>query len=304
MDDVSAIRVTLAVAEEASFAKAARRLRISPTAASRAVAALELELGTTLLRRTTRSVTLTEAGATYLAKARRALDELDGAARSARGLASEPHGTLVITAPLIFGRLHVLPVVTELLARHAALDIRLVLTDRVVHLVEEGFDAAVRIAPLPDSALLAVRLTSVRRIVVASPDYLARRGTPQTPEEVAERDVIAFENEAIPQEWRFAAGRSVRFRPRLWLDSADAVLAAAASGTGICRVLDYQAADWIARGKLVEMLQPFAPEPVPVSLVFEARRRDEVNLRAFIEAIRRRDGIQPESSTSTSTITT
>lgn len=304
MDDLAAIRIALAIAEEASFARAARRLKISPTAASRAIAAIEGELGTTLFRRTTRSVALTEAGANFLAKAGRAVDELDAAARAAQGLGAEPRGTLVITAPLIFGRLHVLPVVTGLLERHPALNIRLMLTDRLVHLVEEGVDVAVRIAPLPDSALLAVRLTSIRRIVIASPKYLERFGVPQTLEELSQHQLIAFENDAIPQEWRFAEGRSVRLLPRLRLDSADAVIEAATRGAGIARVLDYQASEAIERGRLIEILAPFAPSPLPVSLVFDARQRDEVNLRAFVEAARRGIEAQVESSTRTRTITT
>src|SRR5215472_8885646 len=172
MDRFEALRTFVAVADNRSFAEAARRLRISPTAASRAITDLEESLGVTLLRRTTRSVGLTPEGAAYLERCRLALDELDDAARSLRGKNAQPRGALIVTAPVVFGRLHVLPIVTKLLRMHRQLDVHLVLIDRVIRLVEEGVDVAVRIGDLSDSSLHAVHVADVRRVLVASPAYL------------------------------------------------------------------------------------------------------------------------------------
>ena len=178
MDRFEALRTFVAVADHQSFAEAARRLRISPTAASRAIAGLEEALGVTLLRRTTRSVGLTPEGAAYLQRCRIALDELDDAERSLRGEDAEPRGELIVTAPVVFGRMHILPIVTILLRAHPQLDVHLILVDRVIRLVEEGIDVAVRIADLSDSSLHAIRVAEVRRVLVASPAYLAERGVP------------------------------------------------------------------------------------------------------------------------------
>ena len=178
MDRFEALRTFVAVADNRSFAEAARRLRISPTAASRAIGDLEDALGVTLLRRTTRSVGLTPEGAAYLERCRIALNELDNAERSLRGENAEPRGELIVTAPVVFGRMHILPIVTKLLRAHPQLDVHLILVDRVIRLVEEGIDVAVRIADLSDSSLHAIRVAEVRRVLVASPAYLAERGVP------------------------------------------------------------------------------------------------------------------------------
>jgi len=178
MDRFEALKTFVAVADHRSFAEAARRLRISPTAASRAIADLEEALGVTLLRRTTRAVGLTPEGAAYLDRCRIALDELDDAERSLRGENAEPRGELIVTAPVVFGRMHILPIVTKLLRAHPQLDVHLILVDRVIRLVEEGIDVAVRIADLSDSSLHAIRVAEVRRVLVASPAYLAERGVP------------------------------------------------------------------------------------------------------------------------------
>lgn len=269
MDSLNAIRIFVAVADEGSFAGAARRLRITPAMA-------------------TRAVSLTGAGAAYLLRARPALDELEDAARELGGGNAEPRGALVVTAPVLFGRLHVLPIVTGLLRRHPALDIRLTLNDRIVRLAEEGVDIAIRLAPLPDSALRAVRLGTVRRILVASPAYVTRRGAPMSPAALAGHEAIGFENEAPGNEWRFGegAGHAVRLRPRLTLDNADAAIAAAIEGMGITRVLDYQVADALRDGRLIELLGEYAPAPVPASLLYEARRHGSANVRAFVAAAR------------------
>src|SRR5262245_37465536 len=199
MVSFQALRTFVAVANHRSFAEAARTLRISPTAASRAIADLEVGLGVTLLRRTTRSVGLTPEGAAYLERCRIALDELDDAERSLRGEHAEPRGELIVTAPVVLGRMHILPIVTKLLRDHPQLDVHLVLVDRVIRLVEEGIDVAVRIADLSDSSLHAIRV-EVRRVLVASPTYLAERGMPTQVSDLLKHDLIAFDSFALNGE--------------------------------------------------------------------------------------------------------
>jgi DNA-binding transcriptional LysR family regulator len=289
MDRLDALRVFVAVAERLSFTLAARDLRISATAASRAIADLEAGLGVALLRRTTRSVGLTAEGAGYLQRCRAVLADLDEADRSLRGEDAEPRGGLIITAPVLFGRMHVSPVVSDLIRAHPALDVELTLTDRIVRLVEEGVDVAVRIADLADSALHAVRVSETRRVLAASPAYLAERGTPQTLSDLRHHQQIVFDAFAPNGEWRFGPGRSVvRCEPRLLTNSADVAVAAALEGLGIARVLCYQVAAHVAAGRLVQVLPSLDPEPAPVSLVFQARRRRSPNVRAFIEAMQAR----------------
>lgn len=290
MDRLEMLRTFVMVADQASFAEAARRMRISPTAASRAVAMLEQTLGTPLLRRTTRSVRLTGEGAQYLERCRGALAELDDAALALRGDGATPGGMLVVTAPVTFGRLHILPVVNFLLREYPALRIRLTLIDRVVRLVDEGIDVAVRIGDLSDSALHALKVAEVRRILVASPAYLAAHGTPASVAALHTHPLIAFTELDRADEWRFGpTGKpAIRIEPRLTVNAADAAVAAAADGVGIARLLSYQAMDAIAAGRLVPLLNDVAPPPVPVHLVYQANRRASVNVRAFIDAARAR----------------
>lgn len=290
MDRLDMLRTFVAVADQVSFAEAARRLRISPTAASRAIAALEQSLGTALLRRTTRSVRLTDEGAAYLERCRAALADLDDAALALRGAGATPGGTLVITAPVTFGRLHILPIATALLCEHPALKIELTLIDRVVRLVDEGIDVAVRIGDLSDSSLHAFKVAEVRRVVVASPAYLAAHGTPASIPALHDHALIAFTELDRGHEWRFGpTGKlAIRIEPRLAANTADAAIAAAIEGVGIARVLSYQAMDAIGSGSLVTLLDGFAPPAVPVHLVYQASRRASVNVRAFIDAARAR----------------
>lgn len=290
MDRLDMLRTFVAVADQVSFAEAARRLRISPTAASRAIAALEQSLGTALLRRTTRSVRLTDEGAVYLERCRAALADLDDAALALRGAGATPGGTLVITAPVTFGRLHILPIATALLREHPALKIELTLIDRVVRLVDEGIDVAVRIGDLSDSSLHAFKVAEVRRVVVASPAYLAAHGTPSSIPALHDHALIAFTELDRGHEWRFGpTGKlAIRIEPRLAANTADAAIAAAIEGVGIARVLSYQAMDAIGSGSLVTLLDGFAPPAVPVHLVYQASRRASVNVRAFIDAARAR----------------
>ncbi len=288
MDRLDALRTFIAVAEQQSFAEAARRLRVSPSAASRAVSELERELGVLLLRRSTRAVALTAEGAVYLQRCRYALMELDDAARDLRGDDAEPQGELIVTAPVVFGRMHVLPVALELMRHHPKLTIRLTLLDRLVRLVEEGVDAALRIAELPDSALHAVRVTEVRRVLVASPGYLAAHGTPTEPAALRSHALLVFDNFAIHGEWRFGpeGQPAVRLAPRLVTNDVEAAIAAALDGMGIARALSYQVAAHVAAGRLAYVLPQFDPPPVPVQLVFQAGRARAPKLRTFVAALR------------------
>jgi DNA-binding transcriptional LysR family regulator len=285
MDRLDAMQAFLAVADLGSFAEAARRLRLSPAAVTRAVALLEEQLGVMLLARTTRSVRLTERGALYRETCRRVLEDLDEGEKRVRGEDAAPRGTLTVAAPLSFGRLHVLPVVIGLLREHPALAVRLSLSDRIVSLVEEGVDIAVRVGALTDSALIAVKLGEVRQLLAASPDYLARRGVPATLSELAQHDMIAFEGIASTDEWRFG-DTGIRVEPRLWANTADAAIAAAEAGLGITRAISYQLRGALDSGRLVPVLPAHTPPPDPIHLVYPARRRGSANVAAFLAAAR------------------
>lgn len=246
-------------------------------------------LGVALLRRTTRSVALTPEGATYLERCRRALEEPDDAARSIRGESAEPRGLLIVTAPVMFGRMHILPVVTRLLRAHLALEVRLILTDRFVRLVDEGVDVAVRIGELADSSLHALRVGEVRRTLVASPAYLAARGEPQCAADLSGHDLIAFEALSLNGEWRFGPTLqiAVRLEPRLATDSVEAAIEAAIDGIGIARTLNYQTDHHVAAGRLRTVLQSIEPPAWPVNLVYQANRLRSPNVRAFLDEARR-----------------
>jgi DNA-binding transcriptional LysR family regulator len=289
MDRLDAMRAFAAVADLGSFAEAARRLRLSPAAVTRAVALLEDQLGVLLLHRTTRSVKLTERGALYREGCGQILADLEATERNVRGEDAAPRGTLSLAAPLMFGRLHVLPIVTRLLRDHRGLTVRLMLADRVVHLVEEGMDAAVRIGALADSALIAVKVGEVRRVLVASPEYLRTHGEPAAPAALAGHDLIEFEGIGGTSEWHFGGpGRSsIRVEPRLAVNSADAAIAASEAGLGITRTLSYQVKDAVLAGRLSLVLEDFAPPAINVSVVHPRRRLGSANVAAFVAAARR-----------------
>jgi DNA-binding transcriptional LysR family regulator len=281
------MRAFVAVASLGSFAGAARQLRVSPSVVTRSVADLEERLGLVLLNRTTRSVRLTERGEIYLGSCRQVLEDLEAAERRARGEDAEPRGSLKVAAPILFGRLHVLPIVTRILTKHPGLAVHLTLSDRNAHLAEESVDVAVRIGELVDSRLVAIRLGSVSRVLVASPEYLQRRGTPRAPADLSAHDIIAFESLDATNEWRFGSpGRLVRVEPRLTVNSADAAIAAAQAGLGVCRTLSYQVMDRVLAGQLRPILVNFTPEELPVSAIYPARRIASANLGAFIKSAR------------------
>jgi len=288
MDRFAALTTFVAVAERDGFAPAARHLGMSPPAVTRMIAGLERHLGVPLFRRSTRSVALTEEGADLLPRAREILTQLQEAEHTAMGGQTMPHGALYLTAPVMFGRLHVLPVVTDLLARHSNLSIRLLLLDRNIRVVEEGIDVAVRIGVLNDSSLRAATIGTVRQILVASPDYCEQRGKPGHPKELAKHDIIAGDNVRTGTHWRFKSSLQVAVTPRLTVTSIDAQLAAAAAGVGIANVLDYQAAEGLTAGRLCSVLEEYAPAPLPIHLLYEVSRGRLPAVRLFIDGMRRR----------------
>lgn len=288
MDKLRTLKTFISVAEHASFAQAARRLHMSPTTVSRAIAALEADLGVQLLRRTTRSVRLTDEGAYFLARCQAGVAEIDGAFDAARGGRSMPSGTLTVTAPVMFGRLHILPVVVELMQWYPELHVRLLLLDRVVRLVEEGVDVAVRIANLPDSSLHMLRVGEVQRVFSASPSYLAVRGRPESLADLRDHDVIWVEDEAGPHRgWGLDAVRRSGRPARLSVNNMDAAISAAVAGLGVVQALCYQITDDVAAGRLERILPDDADSALPVSLLFQSGRKDHPNVRAFINVVKR-----------------
>ncbi|GAB6842826.1 DNA-binding transcriptional LysR family regulator [Methylorubrum rhodinum] len=301
MDRWQGMRVFVRVAESGGFAGAARALNMSPPAVTRAVAALEARIGARLLTRTTRRVALTEAGARYLEDCRRILAEIEEAEAVAAGAMAIPTGTLTVTAPVQFGRLYVLPVISEYLDRHPAVAARALFLDRVIDLVEEGADVALRIGPLPDSGLSAIRVGSVRAVVCAAPAYLERHARPQAPGDLTAHAIIGRSDQAAVAEWRFGAERrlAVPVRPRLVCNTIDGALAAALDGRGIVRLLSYQVAPALAEGRLVRLLEAHEGPPMPVHVVSPEGRRAPAKVRAFVElAVERLRGdprVNPQS---------
>jgi len=286
MDRIEAMTVFVAVADLQGFAPAARKLGLSASAVTRMVAALEERLGARLLQRTTRSVMLTDVGARYLHRARQILADIEEAEGSAQAERARPSGRLVVSAPVGFGRLHVTPLVSAYLQRFPDVSGELRLTDRMVSLVEDGIDVAVRIGHLPDSSLVARHVGSMPRIVVASLDYLARRGEPNVPDDIVKHDTIQFGTIASAPEWRFVQnGDDIRIThtPRFTADVADAAIWHAEHGGGLTRVLAYQAADALAAGRLKRVLTEFEPPAVPIHIVYPTSRLLSAKVRVFID---------------------
>jgi DNA-binding transcriptional LysR family regulator len=285
VDQLDSMRAFAAIAQAGSFSAAARALGAPVASVSRKLAALEQHVGARLVSRTTRRTALTEVGRRYLETCLRILTQIDEADRSAAGDARELQGLLTVTAPVAFGRQHVLPVVTAFLRAHPRVDVRLALADQNVDWAGEGLDVAVRIGTLPDSSLVATRVGAVRRVTCASPDYLRRRGTPARLEDLAAHDCVSFEGPASLGRWSFPSRRGTRtvpVRSRLTVTTAEAAVDAAVGGLGITRVLSYQAADAIAAGRLERILERFEPSALPVSVIHDDGRAPRRKVRAFV----------------------
>jgi DNA-binding transcriptional LysR family regulator len=285
MDRLEAMHVFVTVADLRGFAPAARKLRLSPSAVTRLIAALEEHLGARLLQRTTRSVTLTDVGTRYLERARRILADVEEADGSARAERDRPSGRLVVSAPSGFGRLHVSPVMSAYLRRYPGVSGELRLSDNFINLVEDAVDAAVRIGHLADSSLVARQVGEMRRIVVASPDYLKRHGEPKTPEALNLHQTIQF---GPATDWRFVRdGRDIEVTPspRLISNSSDAALEYAEQGGGLTRVLAYQAAGGLKRKRLRIVLAQFEQPALPIHIVYPTSRLLSAKVRAFIDLV-------------------
>jgi DNA-binding transcriptional LysR family regulator len=288
MDRLEAMTILLRVVDKGSFSAASRELGMPLATVSRKVSELEGHLGTRLLVRTTRKVALTDGGAAYVASARRILDEIDETERVAAGEFRVPRGELILTAPVFFGRLHVLPIVTEFLAAYPEINLRLLLSDRNLHLIEDHVDMAVRIGPLPDSTIIATRVGSMRTVVCASPKLLAGRGVPKTPEHLVGLPCVNFEFLSPASVWPFrlkdAKGAAeVPIRARLSVTTAEAAVWAASEGVGATRVLHYQCADAVRDGSLRIILADFEIELLPVHLLHARRGALPTKTRFFLD---------------------
>jgi len=286
MDRLDAMATFLAAVEAGSLSAASRALGVPLATVSRKVAELEAQLRAQLLVRTRTGLVLSEAGAAYVTAARRILDQVEEAERAASGEYRAPRGALTITAPVLFGRLYVAPVVLGFLRAYPEVNVRLVLADQVLDLIDAHADVAVRIGALPDSSLIARQLGAVCWVSCASPAYLAARGALRDPAELAGHDCIRFSILDGPQAWDYqVAGVPMRVpvQARLAVNSADTVIEAAQSGAGVARVLSYQVAAAIADGSLVQVLKGFAPPPVPVHLLHAPQPSLPLKLRAFLD---------------------
>jgi len=286
MNRLDSMSILIAVVDAGSLSAAARFLDMPLATVSRKVAELEAHLKTRLLHRSTRQLSLTEAGISYVAACRRILEEIGEAERAATGEYASPKGELLVTAPVAFGRLHVVPVVAEFLAHYPEIGVNLMLTDRVVHLMDEHADAAIRIGDLPDSTLMATGVGTVRRVVCASPAYLAVHGVPARPQDLAQHACITFEVLASMRAWVFGTGKSalsVPVQSRLTVNTAEAAIAAATLGVGLIRVLSYQVADAVREQALRVVLDEFESAPLPVSLVHTGQAPLPLKLRAFLD---------------------
>lgn len=286
MDRLQALQVFVAVADKGGFAPAARALAMSPPAVTRAVAGLEARLGTRLFRRTTRSVQLTESGARFLLDCRRILADLAEAEDAAAGSHAAPRGTLRITAPVLFGRMFVTPILTEFLDRYPMVDAEALLLDRVVNLMDEGLDVAIRIGHLPDSSLTAVRVGSVRLVTFGTPEYLRKHGTPRHPDALAAHRLVRSHALGGGDVWRYDdAGREIAIPApsRLRINTNDAVIEAVLRGWGLSRLLSYQVAPHVRDGRLRTVLADFEPPPLPIHIVHQEGRLVSAKLRTFVD---------------------
>ena len=286
MDRIEAMSVLLAAVETGSLSAAGRMLGMPLPTVSRKVSELESHLKTRLLHRSTRRLTLTDSGRAYVEACKRILGDVEEAERAAAGEYSAPKGELVVTAPIVYGRIHVVPVAAEFLKAYPDVDVRLLLGDRTINLFEDPVDLAVRVGELPDSSLVATRIGSVRQVACASPGYFSARGKPAHPAELSAHNCVTFEGLMSPDSWKFSSGKldlSVAIHSRLVVNTADAAIAAAIAGAGITRVLSYQVADAVRAGTLEIVLQEFEPPAWPVSLVYPSQGRLPLKLRAFLD---------------------
>ena len=288
MDRLEAMSTFVAVVDASGFSAAARRLRTPLPTVSRRVAELETHLGARLLTRSTRKLALTETGSQFLQTCRRVLEDIEEAERLASGEYSAPKGNLVIASPVVFGKLHFAPIISAFLESFPEVDVELRLIDVPVDLIEAHVDASLRIGQLDDSNLVVLRLGAVRHVVCAAPDYVARRGAPARPADLARHACVTLTPLHSPAAWSFGqggGGERVSIRSRLTVSNAEAAVEAASAGLGVTRVFYYQAAQAIADGRLVVLLDAFEPPVLPVQLIYTANRLMPKKLRAFLDFV-------------------
>lgn len=287
MDRFDLMTIFVAVAEEQSFSGGARRLGMSPPAVTRAIAALEDRLRVKLFARTTRYVRVTDAGNRYLDDARRIISEMDEADEAAAGVNAEPRGHLAVTAPVMFGRMYVIPGVVDYLQRYSCMEVSAIFLDRVVNLLEEGLDVGIRIGELPDSSMRTIRVGQVRRVLCASPAYIAEHGTPASPQDLNSHCIVAATTGSwSAADWKFCIGSgmtTLRVKPRLSVTSNDAAIEAAMQGMGITRLLSYQMAPFLASGQLLTILSEFETPPMPIHVVHREGRYASQKVRSFVD---------------------
>ncbi|MFA5950934.1 MAG: LysR family transcriptional regulator [Hyphomicrobium sp.] len=286
MDRFESISVFVTVVEAGGFSAASRHLGMPLATVSRKVSDLEDLLQVRLINRSTRRITVTEAGEAFFQSSREILESLSEAERAASGEYRTPRGGLTVTAPIVFGRLHVVPVIVEFLRTYSDVTINLQLVDRLVSLVEEHVDVAVRIGKLPDSSMVAARIGSIRLVVCGTPQYLSLRGQPKRPADLLSHDCITVTNLPMNSKWRFKSGRSTSLQPvrsRFSVTTAEAGIDAALAGAGLTQVRCYQVVEAINDGRLKRVLRDYETEPVPLSLVHRSARLTPLKLRAFLD---------------------
>nr|WP_246548253.1 LysR substrate-binding domain-containing protein [Ancylobacter oerskovii] len=293
--------ILLKVVETGSLSAAAKQLGVPLATVSRRIAELEAHLDTRILNRTSRRLSLTEAGRLYVEASRRILEQVEEAERSAMGVYKDPKGQLTVTAPVVFGRTHMIPIIAEFLAQYPEIDVKLVLADRLLDLLEADVDVALRIGELDDSSLVALRVGAVRRVTCASPTYLATHGRPQEPQDLKRHICVTFDNLASPAGWRFSSPNGdvqVPVRSRLTVTTAEAAVDGAVAGLGFTRLLSYQIAREKRTGRLEVVLAEYELPAWPVSLVHAGQQLPPRKLRAFLDfaAPRLRDRLQDETT--------
>jgi DNA-binding transcriptional LysR family regulator len=285
MDRIQSMQVFVRVADVGGFAEAARQMHLSPPAVTRAVAALEVVVGSRLFVRTTRSLKLTDTGVRYLEDCRRILSDIAEADATAAGIYGTPSGTLTVTASAMFGQLYILPILTDYLDTYPDVTGRALFVDRVTNIVDEGIDVSIRIGDLPDSSHSAVKVGTVRRALCGSPAYFERRGRPAAPSDLGDHRIVAATSAWNSLDWRFgSAGQThVTVKPSLFCNTNLAARDAAVSGWGLTRLLSYQVAAELENGSLETVLNDFELSPVPIHIVHLEGRRASAKVRAFVD---------------------
>ena len=286
MDKFEAMRIFIEVAECKSFVAASRELEMSAPAVTRAIAQLEHSMGLRLFNRTTRHVRLTDSGARFYEDAKRILDDVEQTIATVSGSYTHPKGTLSVTAPILFGQIHIAPIMTEYLQLNPYVSVNAIFCDRVTNILEEGLDVAIRIGHLKDSSEYAIQLGSVRKVVCASPAYLEKYGMPMTPSDLKEHEIIQASTVEPSTSWKFEGTDSkttVKVSPRLHCTSNGAAITAASQGFGVTRLMSYQVGEEIKKGALIRILQEYEPQSLPVSIVYLEGRRANAKIRSFVE---------------------